>query len=244
MLPPSDQVIDILIPAFNEQDALPLLLDEIDRSIIRRIVVVDNASTDQTAEIAHQRGCQVVTCPTLGYGSACLAGLNYIRKDPPLVMVFLDGDRSDVPSFLPKLVYPILEGDQDFVLGSRTMGVAQAGSLNLVQRFGNRLATGLMRLFWGVAYSDLGPFRAIRWQSLEALAMQDTNFGWTIEMQIKAHLAGLRTLEVAVDYRNRIGTSKISGTLSGVFRAGFKILYTLFKYRFLRRGLRDPTQIS
>ncbi len=172
-------------------------------------------------------------CPKPGYGQACLAEIDYIRKDPPDVLVFLDGDRSDYPQLMPRLYEPIIEDQQDMVLGSRVLGQAEKGSLNVVQRFGNALATTLMRLCWGVRYTDLGPFRAIRWSSLMAINMVDTNFGWTIEMQIKAHLARLRVLEVPVDYRNRIGVSKISGTLNGCFRAGTKILYTIFKYRWL-----------
>lgn len=228
-----DMTFDILIPAQNEEDALPPLLDEIPAGWARRIVVADNGSTDQTAALAQARGCHVVSCPTPGYGAACLAGLDYIRRDPPDVVVFLDGDRSDYPEHLPELVNPIFAGTMDFVLGSRRLGKAEKGSLNLAQRFGNGLATGLMRLFWGVRYTDLGPYRAIAWSSLERLRMCDTNFGWTIEMQIKAHLAGLRTQEVPVNYRNRIGISKVSGTLKGIFGAGYKILYTIFKYRFL-----------
>jgi len=225
-------LIDILIPAFNEEKALPGLLAEIDRDRVRRILVVDNASTDRTAEVAAQRGSIVVPCPRRGYGSACLAGMVYLQADPPDILVFLDGDRSDHPRFLPELVAPILAGECDFVIGSRALGKAESGSLNVTQRFGNWLATSLMNFFWNTSYTDLGPFRAIRWSSLQAIDMQDTNFGWTIEMQIKAAGARLRTREVPVDYRRRIGKSKISGTISGCFKAGTKILYTIFKYRF------------
>ncbi len=226
--------IDVLIPARNEEEALPLVLQEIDRDLVRRIYVVDNGSTDRTAERARAAGCEVVNCPTPGYGRACLAGLAAIAKDPPAIVVFLDGDHSDHPDQIAVLVAPILADQADFVLGSRTRGVAEKGSLNLTQRFGNWLATRLMRLFWHTDYSDLGPFRAIAWPALQQLAMSDTDFGWTIEMQIKARGHQLRTQERPVPYRVRVGQSKISGTLSGCVRAGTKILYTIFKYRFLQ----------
>ena len=226
-----DLRVDMIIPARNEEAALAVLLGEIDRNLLRQIVVVDNGSTDATAQVATDAGCVVVPCPVAGYGRACLAGLTHLAGDPPDIVVFLDGDRSDNPSYLSKLLAPILTGRSDFVLGSRTLGNAEKGSLNATQRFGNALATTLMRLFWGVRYSDLAPFRAIRWSSLKQLEMCDTNFGWTIEMQIKATVHGLRFEEIPVDYRNRIGVSKISGTLSGCVRAGYKILYTIFRYR-------------
>lgn len=224
--------IDVLIPAHNEEQALPAVLAELPWQFLRRVIVVDNASTDRTAAIARDLGCQVVYCAQPGYGAACLAGLAAMAADPPAIVVFLDGDHSDYPHHLPDLVGPIQAGSADFVLGSRRLGQAQRGSLTLPQRFGNALATRLMALFWGTTYTDLGPFRAITWSALQQLAMADTNFGWTIEMQIKAHLAALRTLELPVNYRCRIGVSKISGTVKGVFGAGYKILYTIFKYRF------------
>lgn len=226
--------IDVLIPARNEQEALPLVLAEINRALVRRIYVVDNGSTDETAARARAAGCAVVSCPTPGYGRACLAGLAAIAKDPPAIVVFLDGDHSDHPDQIAALVAPIVADEADFVLGSRTLGVAEKGSLNTTQRFGNWLATRLMRLFWRTEYSDLGPFRAIAWPALQQLAMSDTDFGWTIEMQIKARGHRLRTQEKPVPYRVRIGQSKISGTVSGCVRAGTKILYTIFKYRFLQ----------
>lgn len=239
--PPSKSIVDLIIPARNEAEALPVLLDEIDRRHLRRIVVVDNGSSDATAEVAAARDCDVVDCPVPGYGRACLAGLAHLRLDPPDVVVFLDGDRSDHPRYLPQLIAPIASDEADFVLGSRTLGEAEKGSLTITQRFGNRLATSLMRLFWGVHYSDLAPFRAVRWTSLDALNMEDTNFGWTIEMQIKAHVHGLRFREVPVNYRNRIGVSKISGTVNGVIRAGTKIIYTIFRYKFLKPARKKGT---
>lgn len=234
MTPQTQATIDVLIPARNEEAALPLVLQEIDRALVRTIVVVDNGSTDETAARARAAGARVVSCPIAGYGRACLAGLAAMNEDPPDIVVFLDGDRSDHPDHMAELVAPILAGEADMVLGSRTRGIAEKGSLNTTQRFGNWLATRLMRLFWRADYSDLGPFRAIRRQALEQLHMVDTNFGWTIEMQIKALGHGLRTLEIPVRYRARVGQSKISGTLSGCVRAGVKILYTIFKYRFLQ----------
>ena len=224
--------VDLLIPARDEEAALPLLLGEIDRSPLRRIVVVDNGSRDRTASLAKDLGCAVVFCPVPGYGRACLAGIDFLKSGPPDILVFLDGDRSDHPQHLPALLQPILDGDADLVLGSRTKGLAEKGSLTFTQRFGNALATTLMRWFWQVDYSDLAPFRAIRWQALMELAMGDQNYGWTIEMQIKAAIRGLRVTEVPVTYRKRVGTSKISGTLGGAFRAGTKILATIFRYRF------------
>ncbi len=224
--------IDVLIPAHNEEQALPAVLTELPRDLVRRVIVVDNASTDRTAEVARTHGCEVVYCARPGYGSACLAGLAAMAENPPGIAVFLDGDHSDYPEHLAELVAPIQAGLADLVLGSRRLGKAQRGSLTLPQRFGNVLATRLMALFWGTTYTDLGPFRAIAWPALQRLAMTDTNFGWTIEMQIKARLHGLRTLEVPVNYRCRIGVSKISGTVKGVIGAGTKILYTIFKYRF------------
>ncbi len=225
--------VDVLIPARDEEAALSVMLKEFDRHPLRRIVVVDNGSSDRTAEVAREHDCLVVSCPEPGYGRACLAGMAFIRRDPPDVIVFLDGDRSDDPAYLPRLFQPILDDDYDFVLGSRAKGRAEKGSLSATQVFGNALATRLMKWFWKTNYSDLGPFRAIRWSCLERLAMRDTNFGWTIEMQIKAAVLNLRIKEIAVPYRKRIGVSKISGTLSGCVKAGYKILYTIFKYRFL-----------
>lgn len=228
-----DTVIDVLIPAHNEEAALPPLLADIERAPLRRILVVDNNSSDQTAQVARDGGCETTFCPTPGYGITCLTGIDYLRKDPPDILVFLDGDRSDYPEHMVDLCTPIINDQADFVVGSRARGKAEAGSLTIPQRFGNWLATTLMNFFWDTQWSDLGPFRAIRWSSLEALNMQDEDYGWTIEMQIKAAWAGLRAKEVPVNYRARIGVSKISGTVKGVWGAGTKILYTIFKYRFL-----------
>jgi len=236
-------IIDILIPARDEEAALPHLLAEIDRELIQKIIVVDNGSRDRTAEVAAQSGCHVVYEPQPGYGRACLAGINYLKNNqPPDILIFLDGDRSDHPKFIPDLVAPIRDQGCHLVIGSRALGVAEAGSLTFTQRFGNRLATFLIRIFWGLGFTDLGPFRAITWHALTAMNMQDKTFGWTVEMQIKAAMLGLKSTEVPVDYRNRIGTSKISGTVSGVLKAGYKILFTVFKYKFWPPAKRTVTQ--
>ena len=226
-------IIDILIPARDEEAALPHLIAEIDRSLVRRILVVDNGSQDRTSKIAIEAGCEVICEPKPGYGGACLAGIKYLQNHrPPDILVFLDGDRSDHPRFLPDLVAPIKNHGCQLVIGSRTLGNAEHGSLTFTQKFGNRLATALIYLFWGKKFTDLGPFRAIHWPALMAMQMNDTTFGWTVEMQIKAAMLEMKYTEVPVDYRNRIGVSKISGTVSGVVKAGYKILLTVFKYKF------------
>lgn len=234
--------VDILIPARNEAEALPHLIAEIDRNLIRNILVVDNGSHDGTANIAQKLGCKVVKEPKPGYGRTCLKGITFLKEDPPDILVFLDGDRSDHPKFLPKLIAPIKADRAEMVIGSRTRGVSEKGSLTVTQKFGNWLATRLIRWFWGVSFTDLGPFRAISWSALMRIQMEDQTFGWTVEMQIKAALYKLKSEEIAVDYRNRIGVSKISGTISGVFRAGTKILYTVFRYKFFPPKLATSVQ--
>jgi hypothetical protein len=177
-------------------------------------------------------GAQVVFEPKKGYGKACLTAMDWIKRQEiqPDILVFLDGDYSDYPQELEGLIAPVSEGKADLVIGSRALGEREAGSMTLPQVFGNALATTLMRWMYGAKFSDLGPFRAIHWGKLLALGMVDQNFGWTIEMQIKAHQAGLRYLEVPVTYRKRIGVSKVSGTVKGVIGAGYKIIFTIFKY--------------
>ena len=224
--------VDVIIPAWNEERSLPLVLRALPS--VRRVVVVDNASTDRTAEVARSLGADVVTQPQRGYGAACLKGLQAIRDSrdllPPEIVVFLDADFSDDPAWLSRLVQPILEDRADFVLGSRLSGEREPGAMPWQSVWGNRLACWLMHHLFGATYADLGPFRAIRYFDLCRLGMSDTNFGWTIEMQIKATRWGLRTVEIPVPYRCRVGTSKISGTISGSFKAGAKILYTVAKY--------------
>ncbi len=214
----------VVIPSLNEQESIGRVITSIP-PWVRQTIVVDNGSTDATAERARQAGAVVITEPQRGYGQACLAGC--AAAGDADIVVFLDGDLSDYPERMERLVRPIAEGRADFVLGSRTLGLRQKGALLLQQRFGNWLACRLIRLFWGHCYTDLGPFRAIRRSSLEHLHMDDQNFGWTVQMQIRAVVAELRIEEIPVDYRRRIGRSKISGTLRGVVSAGAKILCTI-----------------
>ncbi len=222
--------IALLIPAFNEEQAIAQVLDDLPPGLFARVLVVDNSSTDATAAVASARGAQVVSEPRRGYGQACLAGLAALGRDADII-VFMDADGSDVPTEGQSLLEPIRRDQADLVIGSRTLGHAEPGSLTWPQRWGNRLSVAVIRLLFGHRYTDLGPFRAIRRESLESLSMQDTNFGWTVEMQVKALQRGLRVSEVPVSYRRRVGQSKISGTLSGVLRAGTKILWTILKLR-------------
>ncbi|MCP1381930.1 glycosyltransferase family 2 protein [Runella salmonicolor] len=224
--------IIVIIPAYNEEEAIGKVIAEIPKEWVREIVVVDNRSTDQTAARAAEAGATVVPEPLPAYGRACLRGMAYVQslKLPPDIIVFVDGDHSDYPEQLPDLVKPILEQNYDMVIGSRALGKRESGSMTPQQVFGNWLATFLMRLLYGVSYTDLGPFRAIKWDKLLALDMQDTTYGWTVEMQLKAAKHRMKTTEVPVKYRKRIGFSKISGTLKGVILAGYKIITTIFKY--------------
>ena len=224
--------IIVIIPAYNEEAAIGKVIEEIPKQWVREIVVVDNRSTDQTALRAAEAGATVVHEPLPAYGRACLRGMAYVQSlsVPPDIVVFVDGDHSDYPEQLPELVKPILEENYDMVIGSRAPGNRERGSMTPQQVFGNRLATFLMRLIYGVRYTDLGPFRAIKWDKLVAMDMQDTTYGWTVEMQLKAAKQRMKTTEVPVKYRKRIGFSKISGTLKGVVLAGYKIITTIFKY--------------
>ena len=222
--------IDVVIPALNEERALPYVLRDIPRPPVRRIVVADNGSTDGTAAVAVANGAEVVHELERGYGAACLKALAHLRNDPPEIVVFLDGDYSDHPQELPRLVTSIVEGDADFVVGSRATGKRERGALSLQQRVGNAIASSALRALYGARYTDLGPFRAIRWDVLEALEMRDRNYGWTVEMQIKAARHGVPYREVPVSYRPRIGISKVSGTVRGSVGAGVKILWLLGRY--------------
>jgi glycosyltransferase involved in cell wall biosynthesis len=224
-------IVDIIIPAFNEEKSIAKVIGDIP-ALVRHVVVANNNSTDRTAEVATAAGAQVVFEPQKGYGKACLTAMDWIKQQEvqPDILVFLDGDYSDYPEELELLIAPILGGKADLVIGSRSLGQREAGSMTIPQVFGNELATTLMRWMYGARFSDLGPFRAIHWGKLLGLGMVDQNFGWTIEMQIKAHQAGLSYVEVPVTYRKRIGVSKVSGTVKGVFGAGYKIIFTIFKY--------------
>lgn len=226
--------VAIILPAHDEAEALPYVLGEIPRQRPVRIVVVDNASTDGTGEIAARLGVEVVHERRPGYGRACQAGLRHLAADPPDVVVVLDSDHSDYPQDLDLLLDPIRSGEADFVLGSRVERAAP-GALPAHVRWGNDLAIALIRLLFGHTYRDMGPFRAIRWQSLQALQMVDSAYGWNAEMQVKALQHGLRVLEVPVRYRARKGRSKISGTMRGTFGAGTGILLTILALRFAPR---------
>ena len=227
----SSPIIDVIIPAFNEEKSIGKVIGDIPK-LVRHVVVANNNSTDRTAEVALSAGAQVVFEPQKGYGKACLTAMDWLKQQEvqPDILVFLDGDYSDYPQELEGLIGPVSEGKADLVIGSRALGEREAGSMTFPQVFGNALATTLIRWMYGARFSDLGPFRAIHWGKLLALGMVDQNFGWTIEMQIKAHQAGLRYLELPVTYRKRIGVSKVSGTVKGVIGAGYKIIFTIFKY--------------
>jgi glycosyltransferase involved in cell wall biosynthesis len=227
--------VSVIIPALNEEQSIGKVVSAIP-AWIDEIIVVDNGSTDQTAEMARTGGARVVDEPQRGYGSACLAGLAALGS--PEIVVFLDGDFSDHPDEMRLLVDPIAGGEVDMVIGSRVMGRVESGALTPQARFGNWLSCKLIRRFWNVSFTDLGPFRAIRYSTLKSFNMQDRDYGWTVEMQIKAARDGVRIKEVPVSYRKRIGQSKVSGTIKGVIGAGTKILYTIFRY-----GVRNESPV-
>jgi glycosyltransferase involved in cell wall biosynthesis len=218
--------IAVIIPAFNEEEAISKVISAIPEWV-DDIVVVDNGSSDATTEVARKSGARVVFEPKRGYGSACLAGIESVKA--PDILVFLDGDFSDYPEEMDRLVDPIIAGQAEMVIGSRVRGSREKGALTPQARFGNWLSCLLIRLFWGVEYSDLGPFRTIAYPALNSLGMRDPNYGWTVEMQIRAATKGIQSIEVPVSYRKRIGKSKVSGTVRGVIFAGTKILFTIFK---------------
>lgn len=238
----------LIIPALNEQESLPLVLKDLPP--VGRVILVDNGSTDETARVAEQMGAYVVHEPQRGYGSACLRGLAEIRtlveagETRPSIVAFIDADYSDHPEQLSELVQPLLAHEVDFVLGSRLSGQRESGAMPPQSVFGNRFACFLIRILFGAAFTDLGPFRAIQYDRLLELGMVDDNFGWTIEMQIKAVRAGVRWKEIPVRYRRRIGQSKISGTIRGSIAAGTKILYTIAKYGLWKQGGREPARFG
>ena len=225
--------VAVIIPARNEEQSIGLVIDEIPRDLVEEVIVSNNGSRDGTAAAARAHGATVVDQPLPGYGNACLKAMAYLRAKPaeeqPDVVVFLDGDYSDYPAEMPQLLLPIVENGYDLVIGSRALGKAARGSMQPQQIFGNWLATRLIRLFFGYRFTDLGPFRAIGWQQLLALGMEDPNYGWTVEMQVKAARHRLLCTEVPVNYRRRVGKSKVSGTVKGSILAGYKILWTIFR---------------
>lgn len=221
--------IAVVIPALNEAESLPAVLRDLPP--VDRVIVVDNGSTDDTAHVAARLGAEIVHAPRRGYGTAIQAGINHLWGSPPDVLVILDADHADPPEALQTLIQPIEEGRADLVLSDRT-ATAEPGALTPVQRFGNGLATRLIHLTSGHRYRDMGPFRAIRWSSLQQLQMEDPTWGWNVEMQLKAVHHGLRILELPLPYRKRArGRSKISGSLRGAMRAGVKIVYAVARYR-------------
>jgi glycosyltransferase involved in cell wall biosynthesis len=225
--------VAVIIPVFNERESLPLVVADIPRDRVDEVLVVDNGSTDETALVAKGLPVRLVREERRGYGSACLAGIAAIEASPPDVVVFLDGDYSDHPEEMPRLLDAI-EGGCDLIIGSRVLGSREPGALLPQARFGNALACSLIRLLYGHSYTDLGPFRAIAWEALRRLRMEDRTFGWTVEMQIKAAKIGLVVAETPVSYRRRVGVSKITGTFSGTVRAGAKILWTIARYAVRR----------
>jgi glycosyltransferase involved in cell wall biosynthesis len=228
----SKPIITVIIPAYNEEQSIGKVVDDIPRSIVNHVIVVNNNSTDTTVEVAKKAGAIVIDETRKGYGWACLKGIEHSKTLNTEIVVFLDGDYSDYPGEIPDVLAPIFESNMDMVIGSRVLGKREKGSLTPQQVFGNWLATKLIRLFYRARFTDLGPFRAIKSASLEKLKMSDKTYGWTIEMQIKAAKQKMNFCEVPVNYKKRIGVSKVSGTIKGTVLAGIKIIFAVFKYRF------------
>jgi glycosyltransferase involved in cell wall biosynthesis len=232
---PPGATVTVVIPARNEERALPLVLADLPAGWFDAVIVVDNGSTDRTAEVARRAGATVIQESRPGYGQACLRGLAALESKPPRFVVFLDADHSDYPEEIPSLLEPLIGGEADLVIGSRARGERQAGAMAPHARFGNRLAVFLIRVLFGHRYTDLGPMRAITYRRLLELGMRDRDYGWTVEMQVRALQCGLRVIEVPVRYRRRVGRSKVSGTLRGSFGAGVKILWIIFREAARRR---------
>ncbi len=221
----------LIIPAFNECASIGKVISDVPSTLVEEIIVIDNASTDKTSEVAAKSGATVLFETRKGYGFACLKGIDYVRPKATDndIIVFIDGDYSDFPQELSILLKPIQSGLADLVIGSRVLGNRQANSMLIQQIVGNWIATRLIKILFRTQFTDLGPFRAIKWGALEKLKMTDKTFGWTVEMQVKAAKFKLNCQEVPVSYRKRIGVSKVSGTINGAFMAGYKILLTIFK---------------
>ena len=226
----SGKKIAVIIPALNEEKALPLVLADIPKDIVDEIIVVDNGSSDRTFSVAQECGAVAIKEDRRGYGYACLKGIEYAGRKRPDIIVFLDGDYSDYPEEVTFLIRPIIKDGYDMVLGSRSKGRREKGSMTPQSFYGNKFGTLLIKILFGFSYTDFGPFRAIRFDKLIDLNMQDKTYGWTVEMQIKAVKKGYKIKEVPVRYRVRVGKSKVSGTLKGTIMASYKILLTIFKY--------------
>jgi len=224
--------ITVIIPAFNEEQSIGKVVADIPRDTVQNVIVVNNNSTDDTTAVAKKAGAIVLDEPRKGYGWACLKGIEHSESLKTDIVVFMDGDYSDFPEEISNVIAPILDKNMDMVIGSRVLGKREKGSLTPQQVFGNWLATKLIRLFYSAKFSDLGPFRAIKSDALKTLQMSDKTYGWTIEMQIKAAKHKMQFCEVPVNYRKRIGVSKVSGTIKGTVLAGIKIIFAVFKYRF------------
>jgi len=225
----ADKTIAIIIPALNEEKTLPRTLRDIPRNLVDEVVVIDNGSVDQTPLIAMQHGATVLHESKKGYGYPCLKGIEYLKEKNPDIVIFLDANYSDHPEEIPLLIEPIVKENYDLILGSRVMGKCEEGSLRAPVYFGNLLATTLIRLLYGFKYTDLGPFRAIKFNRLLELNMHD-NLGWTIEMQVKAIKKNFKIKEIPVSYRKGTGKSKITGNIKGIIKVGYRIIWTVFKY--------------
>ena len=224
-----DKKIAVIIPALNEEKTLPQVMVDIPKDLVDEVVVVDNGSMDRTPQIAEELGATLLFESKKGYGYPCLRGIEYLKGKNPDIVVFLDGNYSDYPTEIITIINPIVREDYDMVIGSRVMGNYEKGSLRAPVYFGNLLATTLIRLLYGFKYTDLGPFRAIKFTKLLALDMHD-NLGWTIEMQLKALKKKYKVIEVPVSYRKGTGKSKITGNIKGIIKVGYRIIWTVFKY--------------